>query len=120
MSGRVRLHLFYMCLAAATAIAPGAAQGPPLRQVGYLKASNAHEADHFGEGGSLPAHAGNAVAVSGDGATIAIGAPHESSVARGINGNQNDTSLYNSGAVYVFTRRGDAVTQQAYIKASNA
>ena len=91
-----------------------------MRQIGFLKASNAHEADHFGEGGSLPAHAGNAVAVSGDGGTIAIGAPHESSAARGINGNQHDTSLYNSGAVYVFTRRGDTVTQQAYIKASNA
>ena len=59
------------------------------------------------------------MAVSADGTTIVVGAPHESSAARGINGNQNDTSLYNSGAVYVFTRRGDSVTQQAYIKASN-
>lgn len=102
----------------AVALVRGSAQSP-LRQIGYLKASNAHEGDHFGEGGSLPAHAGNAVAVSSDGSTIAVGAPHESSAARGINGNQKDTSLYNSGAVYVFTRRGDTVTQQAYIKASN-
>ncbi len=48
-----------------------------------------------------------------------MGAPHESSGAKGINGNQNDKSAYSSGAVYVFTRRGTAVTQQAYIKASN-
>ena len=48
-----------------------------------------------------------------------MGAPHESSGAKGINGNQNDKSAYSSGAVYVFTRRGNAVTQQAYIKASN-
>ncbi len=48
-----------------------------------------------------------------------IGAPHENSSAKGINGNQNDHSLYSSGAVYVFTRRGDTVAQQAYIKASN-
>ena len=109
-----------MCLATVGALASTAAQGPSIRQIGYLKASNPHEADHFGEGGSLPAHAGNAVAVSADGSTIAVGAPHESSSARGINGNQKDTSLYNSGAVYVFTRRGDTVTQQAYIKASNA
>jgi hypothetical protein len=48
-----------------------------------------------------------------------MGAPHESSGAKGINGNQNDKSAYSSGAVYVFTRRGSTVTQQAYIKASN-
>src|SRR4029078_9461670 len=46
-------------------------------------------------------------------------APHENSGAKGINGNQNDTSAYSAGAVYVFTRRGTTVTQQAYIKASN-
>ena len=57
--------------------------------------------------------------ISADGNTIAIGAPHESSGAKGINGNQNDNSAYSSGAVYVFTRRGSTVAQQAYIKASN-
>src|SRR3990172_1798045 len=51
---------------------------------------------------------------------MAIGAHQESSSARGINGNQNNNSAYASGAVYVFTRRGDAWAQQAYIKASNA
>src|SRR6185503_718115 len=86
----------------------------------YLKASNSDAFDHFACGGSLPGHIGNALAVSGDGNTIAVGAPHESSAARGINGNQDDNSLYNSGAVYVYVRRGDAWTQQAYLKASNA
>ena len=57
--------------------------------------------------------------ISDDGNTIAVGAPHESSGAKGINGNQNDKSVYSAGAVYVFTRRGNTVAQQAYIKASN-
>jgi FG-GAP repeat len=90
-----------------------------LKQVAYLKASNPSEDAHFGCGGTLTGHAGNAAAISDDGNTIAIGAPHESSGARGINGNQNDKSVYSAGAVYVFTRRGDTVAQQAYIKASN-
>src|SRR6195256_2394878 len=90
-----------------------------LRQVAYLKASNPVEDAHFGCGGTLTGHAGNATSISDDGNTIAIGAPHENSGAKGINGNQSDKSAYSSGAVYVFTRRGNAVTQQAYLKASN-
>lgn len=91
----------------------------PLRQVAYLKASNPGMFDHFGEGGALDGHTGQAVAISGDGNTIAIGAQHESSSARGINGNQNDDSTYNAGAVYVYTRNGANWAQQAYVKASN-
>jgi hypothetical protein len=105
-----------------------AAQGPPaaarasapVRQVAYLKASNPGMYDHFGEGGALPGHTGNTVAVSRDGNTIAVGAPHESSGATGINLNQNDESAYNAGAVYVYTRAGAGWSQQAYVKASNA
>src|SRR5262249_59163570 len=41
------------------------------------------------------------------------------SAAKGINGNQNDTSLYDAGAVYVFARNGAGWSQQAYVKASN-
>jgi FG-GAP repeat len=91
----------------------------PLRQVAYLKASNPVEDAHFGCGGTLTGHAGNASAISADGGTLAVGAPHENSGAKGINGNQDDHSLYSSGAVYVFTRKANAVTQQAYIKAAS-
>jgi hypothetical protein len=90
-----------------------------LRQIAYLKASNTTAGAHFGCGGVLDGHSGNAAAVSDDGNTMAIGAPHESSSARGINGNQNDKSLYDAGAVYVFTRSGASWSQQAYVKASN-
>jgi hypothetical protein len=90
-----------------------------LKQTAYIKASNAHAGDHFGCGGVLDGHTGNSVAVSVDGNTMAIGAPHESSAAKGINGNQNDTSLYDAGAVYVFARTGTGWSQQAYVKASN-
>jgi hypothetical protein len=91
----------------------------PVTQVAYLKASNPQVGAHFGCGGALDGHAGIGVAISEDGNTIVVGAPHESSNARGINGNQNDSSLYDSGAAYVFIRNGNAWEQQAYIKASN-
>ncbi|MBI2186118.1 MAG: integrin [Acidobacteria bacterium] len=91
----------------------------PLEQVAYIKASNAEAYDHFACGGGNQGHTGNSVALSGDGTTMAVGAPFESSNAKGINGNQRDNSLYASGAVYVYVRQGDGWTQQAYVKASN-
>jgi hypothetical protein len=87
-----------------------------LKQTAYLKASNTEGNDHFGNGGTLEGHG---VAISGDGNTLAVGAPYESSGAKGINGNQNDNSVYAAGAVYIFTRNGNNWVQQAYIKASN-
>jgi hypothetical protein len=92
----------------------------PVRQSAYLKASNPGMYDHLGEGGALPGHTGNTAAISRDGNTIALGAPHEASAATGINGNQNDDSASNAGAVYVYVRDGNNWTQQAYVKASNA
>ena len=89
---------------------------PGLKQTAFIKASNPHANDHFGNGGALEGHG---LALSGDGLTMAVGAPYESSSAKGVNGNQNDTSLYASGAVYVFVNRNGQWTQQAYIKASN-
>src|SRR5689334_9244420 len=88
-----------------------------LRQTAYVKASNPHMGDHFGNGGTL---LGDSVALSGDGLTMAVGSPNESSGAKGVNGDQNDTSLYSAGAVYVFTRRNtnSPWTQQAYVKAA--
>jgi hypothetical protein len=108
----------------AGAVALGRAQAPapppsPLKQVAYLKASNAEAGDHFGCGGELDGHAGHGVAVSGDGNTMVVGAPHEASGVAGINGNEHDESKHGSGAAYVFTRKGDSWAQTAYIKASN-
>ncbi len=119
----MRHTIFFICVAIVFSASHARLQSPSsaaLRQTAYLKASNAEGSDHFGDGGSLPGHIGNAVALSGDGNTMVVGAPHESSAARGINGNQNDNSAYSAGAVYVFTRRGGNWMQQAYIKASNA
>lgn len=82
----------------------------------YLKASNTRGSTvellsppRFGEG----------LALSGDGKTLAVGAPYENSGATGINGNQQDTSVWGSGAVYVFTHHGGNWGQQAYVKAHN-
>jgi trimeric autotransporter adhesin len=101
--------------------APASSAGSPqLKQVAYIKASNAEAADHFSCGGALDGHTGNSVALSADGNTMAIGAHQESSNAKGINGNQNNNLAYASGAVYVFTRTATSWAQQAYIKASNA
>jgi hypothetical protein len=91
----------------------------PLKQVAYIKASNAEAYDHFACGGSSQGHTGNSVALSGDADTMAIGAPFESGGAAGVNGNQSDNSMYASGAVYVYVRQGGSWAQQAYVKASN-
>ena len=98
--------------------ATGSASSAGLRQTAYIKASTPHMGDHFGNGGTL---LGDSVALSGDGLTLAVGAPNESSGAKGINGNQDDSSVYSAGAVYVYTRRNTTSpwTQQAYVKASN-
>lgn len=74
----------------------------------YLKPSNTDARDNFGF----------AVALSGD--TLAVGAPLEDSTATGVDGDQaSNVAFLNSGAVYVFVRRGTTWSQQAYIKASN-
>jgi hypothetical protein len=91
----------------------------PLKQVAYIKASNTEAYDHFACGGGNQGHTGNSVALSGDGSTMAIGAPFESGGAAGVNGNQGDNSVYASGAVYVYVRQGGTWVQQAYVKASN-
>jgi hypothetical protein len=62
-------------------------------QRAYVKGSNTDAGDEFG----------SAVALSGDGRLMAIGAHNEDSAARGINGNQSNNSADDSGAVYVFS-----------------
>ena len=97
----------------------GSAASVQVRQAAYLKASNPGTSDHFGCGGVLQGHTGQGVALSADGTTLAIGAPHEGSGAAGISGNQRDDSVFDAGAVYVFARTGDRWAQQAYVKPSN-
>lgn len=102
--------------------APPAAMGTPamparvLEQIHYLKASNTGFGDQFGTGGTL---LGDAVALSDDGSTLAVGATFEASGAAGINGDQGDDFVYGAGAVYVFSNSDGNWGQQAYIKASN-
>jgi len=77
-------------------------------QQAYIKASNTGAGDQFGVN----------VALVGD--TLAVGAYGEASNATGVNGNENDDSRPQTGAVYVFTRTAGVWSQQAYLKASNA
>ncbi len=126
MMNRTIRHLtLFLTLALGSAIADRAQSLKPaadsfqIKQTAYLKASLPHMNDHFGCGGNLPSHSGNSIAISDDGNYLAIGAHQESSASKGINGDQSDTSLYNSGAVYVFVRRNGVWSQQAYIKPSN-
>lgn len=79
-------------------------------QQAYIKASNTDADDSFG----------NSLALTADGNTLAVGASREDSATSGIGGNQEDNSLTDSGAVYVFQRNDASVwSQEAYIKASN-
>ena len=65
--------------------------GTNWTQQTYLKASNTGAFDNFGQ----------SVAVSGD--TVVVGAYGEDSGATGVNGNQSNNSVIDSGAAYVFT-----------------
>jgi trimeric autotransporter adhesin len=78
-----------------------------LETIGYMKASNPDSFDHFGRN----------LRLSADGYTLAVAASREASNASGVNGNQADNSSPNSGAVYVFRRRGNTWQQEAFIKA---
>jgi hypothetical protein len=75
-------------------------------QQAYIKASNPGTGDLFG----------TSIALSGDGNTLGVGAPVESSAAAGLNGDQANDALSESGAAYLFSRSGTSWTQQAYIK----
>jgi hypothetical protein len=70
---------------------------------GFLKASPPATADRFGD----------ALALSSDGLTLAVGAPTEK---RALGGGFR----VNSGAVYVYARGNGNWPQQAYLKASDA
>jgi hypothetical protein len=80
-------------------------------QQAYLKASNTHPIDEFGQ----------SVAMSVDGRVLAISAPDENGRATGVNGDQRDIRPSGgAGAVYVFTRDSrNGWQQEAYVKATN-
>ncbi|WP_150912016.1 integrin [Marinobacter halotolerans] len=83
--------------------------GSVWSQQAFIKASNTGAGDNFGF----------SVALAADGNTLAVGAPEEDSNATGIDGDADNNSASDSGAVYVFTRSGTVWSQRAYLKASN-
>jgi hypothetical protein len=67
---------------------------------------------------------GRVVALSGQGGTMAVGAPFDDSTATGINGNDSDSSGHSIGSVYVYVNVVippffSFWTKQAYIKAAD-
>lgn len=74
----------------------------------YIKASNTEADDRFGY----------SVSLSPDGNTLAVGAHFENSNATGINGDQNDNTSADTGAVYVFVKSG-SWSQDSYLKATD-
>lgn len=79
------------------------------QQDAFIKASNPEAQDYFG----------TAIALSGDGSTLAVGAPMESSDSVGVNGDDSNNDAPDSGAVYVYEVNGVTWEQAAFIKASN-
>ena len=77
--------------------------------ISYLKSSNTQINDQFG----------NVLDLSADGNTLVVGAPREDSSLTGVNSTATDTTINDSGAVYVFTKSNNVWQQEAYIKASN-
>ena len=76
-----------------------------LPSIGYVKASNTDALDAFGR----------FFVLSQDGNTLVVSS-QEDSAATGVNGDQEDDSLEESGAVYVYRRIGSAWQQSAYLK----
>jgi hypothetical protein len=69
----------------------GRSQGVWMQQ-SYIKAPNADAEDFFGF----------SAAISGDGQTLGITAIGEDSAATGTNGNQQENSMHNTGAAYLY------------------
>jgi hypothetical protein len=67
--------------------------GTTWEQNAYLKGSNTEAYDEFG----------SAMALNQDGTLMAVSARSEASGAKGLNGNQADNSVRDSGAVYLFS-----------------
>src|SRR6267378_950142 len=99
---------------AASDVSTGAAyvfvrNGTAWTQQAFIKATNTRLNDQFAW----------ALALSRDGDTLAVGAHLEDSGAIGLDGDQEDASAEDSGAVYVYARSETKWTPVAYVKASN-
>jgi hypothetical protein len=68
--------------------------GATWTQHSYVKASNTRAGDEFG----------SSLALTRDGRTLLVGARGEDSGAKGVNGNQADSSVRDAGAAYLFVR----------------
>ena len=73
-----------------------ALDGDAWQQTAYVKATNADAGDVFGF----------STCVSGDGATLAVGAPSEAGGTSGVGGDQGDNSTQLAGAAYVYDLSG--------------
>jgi hypothetical protein len=82
--------------------------GTAWSQQAFVKASNTGAGDNFG----------TSVALSGDGNTLAVGAPAEDSSGFGIGSAPDDTAT-DAGAAYIYSRSGSTWSPQAFVKASN-
>src|SRR5260370_33216908 len=88
------------------------------KSIAYIKASNTNKDDQFG----------GAVALSGDGNTLAVGAVNEDGAGKGANpvtkagkgAGKGKETITNSGPGYAYTRTGAGGEQQAELEASNA
>ncbi len=83
--------------------------GTAWTQQAFIKATNTRLNDQFAW----------ALSLSRDANTLAVGSHLEDSGATGLNGNQEDASAVDSGAVYVYTRSGATWIPAAYVKGSN-
>ncbi|MFD1215817.1 FG-GAP repeat protein [Microbulbifer celer] len=95
-----------------------AVSGSLAEAVGYFKASNA-EGGVQGDNSQPGDQFGYAVALSADGATMAVGARYEFGSSTGVNGDESDNGANFAGAVYVFRKSERHWAQEAYLKASN-
>ena len=84
--------------------------GTSWAQEAFVKATNTHDGDAFG----------SAVALSGNGTTLACGAPSEDSDSRGLEGIQSLVTGPDSGAVFLYRLTSGTWGRLAYVKASNA
>ena len=83
--------------------------GTEWTQEAYIKASNTGAGDAFG----------SAIALGFDGSELLIAAPGEDSQGIGVQGNDADDALGESGGAYYLRFDGIGWRQQTYLKASN-